>query len=65
MYMGREKRKEVSDIEILELSRIYSQLHGSKRELILAGANLLLASQKAESDELNDANLERVPVENL
>ena len=37
--MGREKRKEVSDTEILELSRIYSQLHGSKRELILAGAN--------------------------
>jgi hypothetical protein len=65
MYMDREKRKEVSDTEILELSRIYSQLHGSKRELILAGANLLLASQKAENDELNDANLERVPVENL
>lgn len=57
------KIKEVSDAEILELSKIYSQLHGSKRELILAGANLLLASQKAENDELNNKDLACIPVE--
>ena len=58
------KKKEVSDTEILELSKIYSQLHGSKRELILAGANLLLASQKAENDELSDADMTCIPVKN-
>lgn len=57
------KAKEVSDAEILELSKIYSQLHGSKRELILAGANLLLASQKAENDELSNKDLACIPVE--
>lgn len=44
----------ISDDELRKLTEIYTQLREPRRELVIMGLNLLLASQNAERVEFSE-----------